>query len=189
MLKQFYFSTILLFVLIKIFLLTTTMPRKRSNHSRALGSAQYKRRKLKITASVQGIDAVEEIHQAETNTVPVQGIDAVEEIHQAETNTVPVQDVVVVEEVHPDETYTNNNHVCYDDGNEANKFYKDDTPTNDNPIPDLVPSLCEFIDKKALQAALKYLTRTKIEGTTNEHQACVCAACDSFIIGTEKIFY
>ena len=54
----------------------------------------------------------------------------------------------------------------------------------------LIPSLCEFIErKKTLQAALKYLTRTKIEGTTNEHQACVCVVCDSFIIGTEKICY
>ena len=54
----------------------------------------------------------------------------------------------------------------------------------------LIPSLCEFIErKKTLQTALKYLTRTKIEGTTNEHQACVCVVCDSFIIGTEKICY
>ena len=71
MLKKFYFSTTLLFVLINIFLLPTTMPRKRSNR-RALQNARFKRRKLKITASVQGIDAVEQIHQAETNTVPVQ---------------------------------------------------------------------------------------------------------------------
>ena len=104
------------------------MPRKRSIQSRRQ-SAKDKRRKLKTTAPVQGIDAVAEIHQPET-------------------------------------------------------------PTNNNPVPNLVPSLCEFIDRKqTLQDALKYLTRTKIEGTTNEHQACVCAVCDSYIIGTEKTCY
>ena len=102
--------------------------RKRSIQ-RELKRAEYIRARLGISTPVQGIDAVEEIHQPEI-------------------------------------------------------------PTNNNAGPDLIPSLCEFINRKnALQGALKYLTRTKIEGSTNEHQACVCAVCDCFIIGTEKICY
>ena len=66
-------------------------------------------------------------------TVPVQavvkGINLVEEVHTAETDTVPVQAVVqginLVEEVHTVKSDTNN-----------------------NPHPDLVPSLCQFIDRK-----------------------------------------
>ena len=82
------------------------------------------------------------------STAPVQGVVAAEDVHQAETNTVPVQGVAAVEEVHPAETDTNNNHVCPDHGNVDNEFHKDDTPTNNNPVPDLVPSLCEYIDRK-----------------------------------------
>ena len=152
MLKHFYFSTTLLFVLIQIFLLTDTMatPKKRKRNisiRQIRQQAKNKRRKLKklnITAPVQGVVAAEDVHQAETNTVPVQGVAAVEEVHPAETDT-------------------NNNHVCPDHGNVDNEFHKDDTPTNNNPVPDLVPSLCQFIDrKKTLQTALKYLTRTRV---------------------------
>ena len=51
-----------------------------------------------------------------------------------------------------------------------------------------IPDLCGFIDrKKAAKSALEYTTRTKINGTDNEHRACVCTVCDSYIIGTEPI--
>ena len=111
MLKHFYFSTTLLFVLIQIFLLTDTMAtpkkRKRNISTRQIRQQAWnKRRKLKklnITAPVQGVVAAEDVHQAETNTVPVQGV-------VAPTNIV--------------------------------------APRNNNPVPDLVPSLCEFINRK-----------------------------------------
>ena len=91
MLKHLYFSTTLFFVLIHIFLLANTMPRKRSIQ-RQRRSSINKRRRL--------------------NTAPVEAL---------------VQGINSVEEVHPVETDTNN-----------------------NPHPDLVPSLCEFIDRKKL---------------------------------------
>ena len=91
MLKHFYFSTTLLFVLIQIFLLTDTMatPKKRKRNISTCAirqKARDKRRKLKklnSTAPVQGVVAAEDVHQAETNTVPVQGVAAVEEVHPA----------------------------------------------------------------------------------------------------------
>ena len=131
MLKHFYFSTTLLFVLIQIFLLTDTMatPKKRKRNISIRQIRKQARNKRHRTAPVQGVVAAEDVYQAETNTVPVQGVAAVEEVHPAETDT-------------------NNNHVCPDHGNVDNEFHKDDTPTNNNPVPDLVSSLCEFIDRK-----------------------------------------
>lgn len=50
-----------------------------------------------------------------------------------------------------------------------------------------VRNLCAFIDRKdALAQALKFLTRTSTSGYN--HQACTCIICDSFIIGTKKIY-
>ena len=58
-----------------------------------------------------------------------------------------------------------------------------------SPVP-LVPKLCVNVDRKGpLKKALEYLTRTKVQGSDNDHQPCVCVICDSFIIGTEKICY
>ena len=52
------------------------------------------------------------------------------------------------------------------------------------------PSICASIDrKKPLLKALSYLQRTQVHGSDNKHRACVCAVCDSFIIGTERIHY
>ena len=134
------------------------MPRKRSIQSiqrqqRQRQSAEYKRRRTsKITAPIQQVDVADQNYDTLNVklTATVQQIDAVEEIHRTETNTVPVQGIVAVavDEVHPAGTDTTNNHVCYDDGNEPDEIQKDDTPTNNNPLPDLVPSLCEFIDRK-----------------------------------------
>ena len=96
MVKHFFFSTILLFVSIDIFLLATMTTKnfKKQNRKRQLQrqrrSSRHRRNRYKITSPVQGIDEVDEIHQDETNTVPVQGpvqdINAVEEIHLADQN-------------------------------------------------------------------------------------------------------
>ena len=78
MVKHFYFSTILLFVSIDIFLLAT-MPTnfKKQNRKRQLQRqcvrTMHRRSRYKITSPVQSIDEVDEIHQDETDTVPVQG--------------------------------------------------------------------------------------------------------------------
>ena len=51
-----------------------------------------------------------------------------------------------------------------------------------------IPDLCGFIDrKKAAKNALDYTTRTTINETNDEHKACVCTVCDSYIIGIEPV--
>ena len=58
-----------------------------------------------------------------------------------------------------------------------------------SPVP-LIPTLCASVDRKGpVKKALEYLTRTKVQGSDNDHQPCVCVICDSFIIGTETICY
>ena len=58
-----------------------------------------------------------------------------------------------------------------------------------NAVPPIqIPSLCTSVDRKgSLSKAISYLQRTLVHGSDNMHRACVCVACDSFIIGTEKI--
>ena len=57
-----------------------------------------------------------------------------------------------------------------------------------NNSPPTIPDLCGSIDrKKSMEEALGFINRTKINGTENEHRACVCCICDSFIIGVEPI--
>ena len=66
------------------------------------------------------------------------------------------------------------------------------TPSvQENVVPPIqIPSLCTSVDRKgSLSKAISYLQRTLVHGSDNMHKACVCVACDSFIIGTEKIHY
>ena len=49
-----------------------------------------------------------------------------------------------------------------------------------------IPNLCGTIDRlSVVEKCLKYVTRTKV--SRSKHKACVCAVCDSFIIGVEDI--
>ena len=61
----------------------------------------------------------------------------------------------------------------------------------ENVVPPIqIPSLCTSVDRKgSLLKAITYLQRTLVHGSDNMHRACVCVACDSFIIGTERIQY
>ena len=66
------------------------------------------------------------------------------------------------------------------------------TPSvQENVVPPIqIPSLCTSVDQKgSLLKAISYLQQTLVHGSDNMHRACVCVACDSFIIGTEKIHY
>ena len=49
-----------------------------------------------------------------------------------------------------------------------------------------IPDLCNSVDRSdLLNKSLEVLTRTRT--LHNNHKACVCTICDSFIIGVEKI--
>ena len=96
---------------------------------------------------------------------------------------------------------------CYVDSNQGNAdteiIAEQVAPCIENEIPDLItppsideddplhftspiPNLCGTIDRlSAVEKCLKYVTQTKVSG--NKHKACVCAVCDSFIIGVEDI--
>ena len=51
---------------------------------------------------------------------------------------------------------------------------------------DKIPELCNSVDRSdLLDKSLEVLTRTRT--LHNNHKACVCIICDSFIIGVEKI--
>ena len=96
MVKPFYFSTLLLFVSIDIFLLATMTTKnfKKQNRKRQLqrqrNSSRLRRHRYKTTSPVQAIDTDEETHQDQTDIVPVQGpdqdVNSVEEIHVAYQN-------------------------------------------------------------------------------------------------------
>ena len=50
---------------------------------------------------------------------------------------------------------------------------------------DKIPELCNSVDRSdLLDKSLEVLTRTRT--LHNNHKACVCIICDSFIIGVEK---
>ena len=124
------------------------MPRKRRSKQSALQSAYDKRWRLPITAPVQGIDAVEEVHPAESHTNSNHGcdddVDVADEFEQDQTHT----NNNPVEEVQPVQSHTEKNHVSQDNGIVTDEPHPTQTQTQNNPLHDNIPSLCESIDRK-----------------------------------------